>query len=233
MSQTKNKNIKSSDTKNDIDYDSFIDLHEQEESVKTGVARLKTVDEIDKYEKLPDEIKNQINSNYIDSYLEFSAEITSQDHHKDIKIYMKKSEQNIDILKDWSDTEYIKDLTLKEVPIKHIKNNIYTIPAFEKFRYANIDVSCLSDLYNNGYIEYNIRNKEWVVSDLNIWRRFKFSLSKSTFIWLFIILYITAAAAIIGNLFYYISVVLAMSTIILYIKMKLDSIPRCNLQDVR
>lgn len=219
-----------SDSRDDVNYDSFIDLHRQEESAETGVARLKSVQQIEDYQKLPDEYKDHRNIIRDSIFLKFKAEIVTSDSERDITIYVEKNEENIDVIKGWSGTDYIKDLVMKEVPIKHIKNNVYTIPNFDRFRFNGVNIEDLNNIYEEGYIDYDNQNKEWIVTGGGTWKKFKFILSKYPLTCFFCMIYASAMTMAISNILLYISLGLTLSTLIFYFKMVFDDIPRNKLQ---
>lgn len=226
---------KNCETKDDVNYDSFIDLHEKEESVPEGSAQLKSVNQINNINNLPEEYKKSEDIKYDhDKYLKFEAEVIDKNSvTKNIEIYVYKNKSTIDLIKDWSGVEYIKDLPLKRVPIKHIKNNVYTIPKFKKFRRRGLDIEKIRELHKKGYIKYKPRKKSWDICSFNLSDRFKYTLIAYKGTWSFVLGYITVSSFLTSTILFSLVMIIFLFISGTFVHSLLDDIPRKKLAEIK
>lgn len=233
--KTEEKLEENFNTKDDVDYDSFIDLHNQEESVPEGLAQLKSVNKISDIGDLPEVYKSSENIKYNrGEYLEFEAEVIDKDSTtKKIKIYINKNEDSIDLVKNWVGVDYIKELPLKRVPIKHIKHNVYTIPKFKKFRKRGLDVEKIRELHMKNYVEYNPREKSWDICSFNVQDKFKYSLYSYKGTWSFILSYLTISALVTSSILFVFMFITSLIIVSIFLHSVLDNIPRNKLTEIK
>lgn len=219
--------------KNDIDYDSFIDVHEKEESSELGTAQLKSVQIIGS-EDVPQSYLDSISHHNIpdsDKYYKFNAEIIGDKMSDNIEIYASSNSNKIDIMKDWSGVDFFKDLPYKEVPIKHISKNIYTVPNFSQLVNKNIKVSNIRELYESGYIEYAPRSKSWEINEFSTKDKIKSFIRDRLTTSLLITIYFTGmftAIHTVGILFGITVLVVPL----IYLHSSYDNIPRVKLNEI-
>lgn len=220
--------------KSDIDYDSFIDVHKREESSEFGTAQLKSVQIINSEEVPQSYLDSSPNNSVLNSnnYYKFDAEIIGDKMTDNIEIYIRSNSDKIDIMKDWSGVDFFKDLPYKEVPIKHISENIYTIPNFRKFLNKNIKVSKIRELYEEEYIGYNPRSKSWETKEFSNKDKIKYSVYDKLGVYVISSVYLTlllSSMSVIGIL----SGITLLFVLVVYLQSINDNIPRIKLSDIK
>lgn len=137
MQEQKENQQTKSDTKNiedEINYDDFIEtqrkFREKIEKSSEGIATLKSAELIDKKD-VPQSYSSKYGS-LCSHYLKFEGTFT--DLNKDIKIYCPASSggHTIKVAKKWTNSESIEELSGSQVPVRHIKDDVYRIESFRK-----------------------------------------------------------------------------------------------------
>lgn len=153
--------LKATEEGGDIDYESFIQTKNETESGMATLKKAKRQDgqDIDGFARRF--LKSKLDGDarlFSSDFLVFESEMGGEDIEV---ILVEDSDKQWETIEKWTGTKDLTFLAGKEVPIRRIKGNIYTIEPFENGSMKHTNAQKL--MYESGLIEFD--GTKWRTSD--------------------------------------------------------------------